>query len=172
MVSVHSWDADIWPNQKKNQKFNPLGLHDFRKERFRKKAPDFCGNNNKNKPAQPPISSLFQDSEKTSTSTETNNTSYESPNIQLFGAGRMRAWQYHGGATPTSCKTVCYFPFWGRRGQEGWIFEKKIWLGQMSASHERNKHHNLVKSSSKGILISVQSISYWVWTPCMWGESL
>jgi hypothetical protein len=60
--------------------------------------------------AQPPISSLFQDSEKTSTSTETNNTTYESPNIQLFGARRIRAWQYHGGATPTSHKTVCYFP--------------------------------------------------------------
>jgi hypothetical protein len=73
------------------QKFNLLGLHDLRKERFVKKARDFCGNYNKNKPAQPPISSLFQDSEKTSTSTETNNTSYESPNIQLFGAGRMRA---------------------------------------------------------------------------------
>ena len=39
------------------------------------------GNNNKNKPAQPPLSSLFQDSE------ETNNTSYESPNTQLFRAG-------------------------------------------------------------------------------------
>ena len=119
----------------------------------------------KKKPAQPPVSSLFQDSEKTSTSTETNNTSYESPNIQLIGARRIRAWQYQGGATPTSCKIVCYFPFWGRRGQEGWIFEKKIWLGQMSASNEPNKHHYLVKISSKGILISVQSISYRVWTP-------
>jgi hypothetical protein len=35
---------------------------------------------------EPPIASLFQDSEGTSTSTETNNTSYESPNSQLFGA--------------------------------------------------------------------------------------
>ena len=152
--------------KRKMQKFNPLGLHDLRKERFWKKARNFCGNDNKNKPEQPPISSLFQDSKKTSTSTETNNISYESPNIQLFGAGRMRAWQYHGGTMPASGKTVCYFLFWGRRGQEGWIFEKK-WLGQIFASHEPNKHHNLVKNSSKGILISVQSISYRVWTPCM-----
>ena len=36
----------------------------------------------------------------------------------------------------------------------------------MSESNEPNKHHNLVKSSSKGILISIQSISYRVWTPC------
>jgi hypothetical protein len=76
-----------------------------------KKARDFCGKINKNKPAQPPISSLFQDSEKNSATTETNNTSYESPNIQLFGAKRMRAWQYHEVATPTSRKTVCFLPF-------------------------------------------------------------
>ena len=78
----------------------------LQKGKIRKKEPDFCVNDNKNKPAQPPISSLFQDSEKNSNSTETNNTSYERPNIQLFGARRMRAWQYHGGATPTSRKTV------------------------------------------------------------------
>ena len=84
------------------------------------------------------IHGIFQtskDSDKTNPSTETNNTSYESPNTQLFGARRMRAWHHHGGATPTSRKTVCYFSFWGRGGQEGWFFEKKIWLGQMSASH-------------------------------------
>ena len=69
-------------------------------------------------------------------STETNNTSYESPDTQLFGAGRMRAWHYHGGATPTSCKTVCYFSFWGRGGQEGWKKLNNFWLGQNSASHE------------------------------------
>ena len=60
---------------------------------------------------QDKIASLFQDSERTSASTETNNTSYESPDIQLFGARRMRAWHHHGGATPTSRKTVCYFSF-------------------------------------------------------------
>ena len=58
---------------------------------------------------QDKIASLFQDSERTSASTETNNTSYESPDIQLFGARRMRAWHHHGGATPTSRKTVYYF---------------------------------------------------------------
>ena len=82
---------------------------------------DFCWNKNKNKPKQPLLYSLFQDSEGTSTSTETNNTLYESPDIQLFGALRIRAWHHHGGATPTSRKTVCYFSFWGRGGQEGWI---------------------------------------------------
>ena len=78
----------------------------------------------------------FQDSEGTSTSTETNNTSYESPDTQLFGATRMRAWHHHGGATPTFRKTVCNFFFWGRRSQEGWIFLSIFWLGQNSASHE------------------------------------
>ena len=72
---------------------------------------DFCWNKNKNKPKQLLLYSLFQDSEETSTSTETNNTSYESPDIQLFGAGKMRAWHQHGGTTPTSRKTVCYFSF-------------------------------------------------------------
>ena len=54
-----------------------------------------------------------------STSRETNNTSYESPIIQLFGARRMRAWHHHGGTTPTSLKSVCYFFFprsWRPRG--------------------------------------------------------
>ena len=40
------------------------------------------------------IHRIFQtskDSDKTNPSTETNNTSYESPNTQLFGARRMRA---------------------------------------------------------------------------------
>ena len=97
---------------------------------------DFCWNKNKNKPKQPLLYSLFQDSEGTSTSTETNNTSYESPDIQLFRAKRMRAGYHHGGATLTSRKTVCYFSFWGRGGQEGWFFQIKIWLGQMSASHK------------------------------------
>ena len=81
---------------------------------------DFCWNKHKNKPKQRLLYSLFQHSEGTSTSTETNNTSYESPDTQLFGAGRMRAWHCHGGSTPTSCKTVCYFSFWGCKGQEGW----------------------------------------------------
>ena len=100
-------------------------------------------------------------------STDPNNISYESPDTQLFGAVIMRAWHHHESAEPTSRKTVCYFSFWGRGGQEGWFFGIFFWLGQMSASNETNKHHNLVKSSSKGILISVQSISYRVWTPCM-----
>ena len=46
---------------------------------------DFCWNKNKNKSKQPLLYSLLQDSEGTSTSTESNNTSYESPDIQLFG---------------------------------------------------------------------------------------
>ena len=52
-----------------------------------------------------------KDSDKIDPSTETNNTSYESPNTQLFGARSIRAWHYHGDATPTSRKTVCYFSF-------------------------------------------------------------
>ena len=40
----------------------------------------------------------------TDAGTETNNTSYESPNIQLFGAGWTRAWYYYGGVTPTCSK--------------------------------------------------------------------
>ena len=72
---------------------------------------DFCWNKNKNKPKQPLLYSLFQDSEGTSTSTETNNTSYESPDTQLFGALRKRAWHHLGGATPTSRKSDCYFSF-------------------------------------------------------------
>ena len=97
---------------------------------------DFCWNKNKNKPNQSLLYSLFQDSEGTSTSTETNNTSYESPNTQLFGARRMRAWHHHRGATPTIHKTVCYFSFWGRGGQEGWFKKYVFGLGQMSAPHE------------------------------------
>ena len=68
------------------------------------------------------IHRIFQtskDSDKTNRSTETNNTFYESPNPQLLGARRMRAWHHHRGATPTSHKTVCYFSFRGRGGQEG-----------------------------------------------------
>ena len=72
---------------------------------------DFCWNKNKNKPKQPLLYSLFQDSKRTSTSTETNNTSYESPNTQLLGARRTRAWHYHGEATPTSCKMFATFSF-------------------------------------------------------------
>ena len=82
---------------------------------------DFCWNKNKNKPKQPLLYSLFQDSEGTSTSTETNNTSYESPDTQLFGALRMRAWHHLGGAKPTSRKKDCYFSFWGRGGQQDWF---------------------------------------------------
>ena len=44
------------------------------------------------------IHRIFQtskDSDKTNPITETNNTSYESPNTQLFGARRMRAWHHH-----------------------------------------------------------------------------
>ena len=76
------------------------------------------------------FASLFQDSDRTSSSTEINNTSYESPIIQLFGARSMRAGHHQWGATPTSHKTVYSFSFWGRGGQEGWFFEKKkilIW---------------------------------------------
>ena len=69
------------------------------------------GHQNKNKPKQPQLFSLFQDSEGTSTSTETNNTSYESPDTQLFGALRMRAWHTLWATTPTSHKNDCYFSF-------------------------------------------------------------
>ena len=75
------------------------------------------------------IHRIFQTSkysDKTNPSTETNNTSYESPNTQLFGARRMSAWHHHGVATPISRNTVCYFSFWGPGGQEGWLFEKKM----------------------------------------------
>ena len=30
--------------------------------------------------------------------------------------------QRHGGATPTSHKNDCYFSFWGRGDQQGWLF--------------------------------------------------
>ena len=45
---------------------------------------DFCSNKNKNKPVQSQLSSLFQDSERVTPGKETNNTSYESLNTQLF----------------------------------------------------------------------------------------
>ena len=44
---------------------------------------DFCWSKNKNKPNQPLLYRLFQDSGGTSTSTETNNNSYQSPDTQL-----------------------------------------------------------------------------------------
>ena len=97
---------------------------------------DFCWNKNKNNPKQTLLYNLFQDSEGTSTSTETNNTSYESPDTQLFGALRKRALHYLGGNTPTSCKSDCYFSFLGRGGQQGGFLKKKFWLCQNSASHE------------------------------------
>ena len=93
---------------------------------------DFCWNKNKNKPKQPLLYSIFQDSEGTSTSTETNNTSYEIPDTQLFGALRKKALHHLGSATPTSRKSDCYFSFWGRGGQQGQF--KKKWLCQNSAS--------------------------------------
>ena len=128
---------------------------------------DFWWNFNKNKPKQPLLSSLFQDSEGTSTTTETNNISYESPVIQLFGARRMRAGHYHGGATPSSRKTVCYFSFWGRGGQEGWFFKKKIWLHQMSASHECTDTIFMTQKCIFDSLISVFFRAYRVWRPCI-----
>ena len=77
----------------------------------------------------PKIGNLFQDSDRTSTSTEINNTSYESPIIQLFGARRMGAWHHHGGATPTSRKTVCYFFFSRPWRPRGLMFSKKKLIG-------------------------------------------
>jgi hypothetical protein len=68
---------------------------------------DFCGNDKKNKSAQPPLSSLFQDSEETNPSTETNNTSYESPNTlepEEQGRGIIM-----GAPHPPSVK--CLLPF-------------------------------------------------------------
>ena len=127
---------------------------------------DFCWNLNKNKQKQPLLSSLFQDSEGTSTTTETNNISYESPDIQLFVAWRMRAGHHHGGATPTSRKTVCYFSFWGRGGQEGWFFKKKIWLHQMSASNECTNTVFMTQKCIFHSLISGVFCTYRVWTPC------
>ena len=137
MVSVHSWDVEFFI---KNHFFYQLLCFLVTILTYLSNSlsflSDFCWNKNKNKPKQPLLYSLFQDSEGTSTSTETNNTSYESPDTQLFGATRMRAWHYHGGATPTFSKTVCNFFFWGRRGQEGWIFLFIFWLSQNSASHK------------------------------------
>ena len=40
-----------------------------------------------------------------------------------------------GAPRPPPLKLFATFFFWGHGGQEGWFFEKKIWLGQMSASH-------------------------------------
>ena len=37
---------------------------------------------------------------------------------------------------PPSVKLFSTFFFWGRRGQEGWIFLSIFWLSQNSASHE------------------------------------
>ena len=133
---------------------------------------DFCWNLNKNKQKQPLLSSLFQDSEGTSTTTETNNISYESPDIQLFVAWRMRAGHHHGGATPTSRKTVCYFSFWGRGGQEGWFFKKKIWLHQMSASNECTDTVFMTQKCIFNSLISVFFRRYRVWTPCRLGSNM
>ena len=48
------------------------------------------------------------DSERTIGDTETNNTSYESPNTQFLGAKRTGAWPYCGGATPTSRKNSTF----------------------------------------------------------------
>jgi hypothetical protein len=53
--------------------------------------------------------------------------------LELEGWGRSITM---GGATPTSRKTVCYYSFWGRRGQEGWKEWIFFWLSQNSASHE------------------------------------
>ena len=50
------------------------------------------------------ISSLFQYSDRTVASTETNNTSAESLGSQLFGARWKRAWHGQEGATPTCRK--------------------------------------------------------------------
>ena len=47
------------------------------------------------------FSSLFQYSDRTVASTETNNTSAESLGSQLFGARKKRAWHGQEGATPT-----------------------------------------------------------------------
>ena len=49
-------------------------------------------------------SSLFQFSEDTIASTETNDTSAESLGSQLFGARQKRAWHGQEGATPTCRK--------------------------------------------------------------------
>ena len=43
-------------------------------------------------------------SERTITSTETNDTSKESSDTQLFEARKFRAWHYQKGSTPTCCK--------------------------------------------------------------------
>ena len=117
------------------------------------------------------IHRIFQtskDSDKTNPSTETNNTSYESPNTQLFGARRMRAWHHHGGSTPTSCKTVCYFYFWGLGGQEGWkkikknLIRSKFRISWMYRYHFYdlkvhfwwpNKHFIWLRSSSKTLYL-------------------
>ena len=73
----------------------------------------------------PPLSSLFQDSKGTNPSTETNNTSYESPTTQLSGAGRTRAWHYHESATPTSRNIFEPFLSEGRGGQVRLMKQKR-----------------------------------------------
>ena len=40
--------------------------------------------------------------------TVTNDTSFEKPKSQHFGAVRTRAWQHHKGDTPTSHKEVLF----------------------------------------------------------------
>ena len=55
------------------------------------------------------FSTFCPDSERTVAGTETSNASYESPNTQLFGAGKTGAWHYHGGAMPTSCKNEIFW---------------------------------------------------------------
>ena len=71
----------------------------------------FVAITNKNKPAQPPLFSLFQDSEGTNPSTETNNTSYESRNTQLSGDGRIIIME---APSPPPVKCFGTFSFWGR----------------------------------------------------------
>ena len=52
------------------------------------------------------FSSLFQYSDRTVASTETNDTSAESLGSQLFGARRTWAWHGQEGAAPTCRKTL------------------------------------------------------------------
>ena len=128
---------------------------------------DFCWNKNKNKPKQPLLYSLFQDSEGTSTSTETNNTSYESPATQLIGALRMRVWHHLGGATPTSRKSDCYFSFWGRGGHVRLMKWKNNVLNQISLSHDPKNHWLWITVSLNHEQMFVWNASIWVGGPCI-----
>ena len=87
---------------------------------------DICFNQNKNKLCSLPSPAFFKILKETNPITETNNTSYKSPTIQLPGAGRTRAWHYHGRATPTSRNIFVLFLSEVMEAKWGWW--NKNWM--------------------------------------------